>query len=130
MGYQRGRIIEVEFPVQRESENDDEDSGGDIIVKKHPAVILSVPKVFDAEQYYLCAMISSSAGIDVFTFELEQEMTTPKMTKACQVRTHLIAQIWEADIVSDSPIRSINNNAFKALVQHINTIVFGVDTIV
>ena len=63
--YDNRQILEVEFPLE----------GGS---KKHPAVILSVPKVYETEQYYICAMISSIDARDQFSFPLnDDDVTNP-----------------------------------------------------
>lgn len=111
--YDNRQILEVEFPLE----------GGS---KKHPAVILSVPKVYETEQYYICAMISSIDARDQFSFPINDEDVTNPFEEKSQVRTHLIAQIFDDEIVKTMPINYMTKETFNRLVDYINENVFGI----
>lgn len=111
--YEKGQIIEVEFPLD----------GG---YKKHPSVILSVPEVYKLEQYYICAMITSKLTNDQFSFPININDVTSPFRKQSIVRTQLIAQIFDDEIIKDRPVNHFKEDAFSRLIDYINENVFGI----
>jgi hypothetical protein len=106
------RIIEVFFPFKEDD-------------KIHPAVILSVPEVFWQEEYYICAMLTSSSARDGFSFPLLDSDTTHPLPNSSQIRTQLLAKIYEEDINKDMPINYLKKETFQRLIDHIDEKVFG-----
>jgi len=111
--YEKRQIIEVEFPLD----------GG---YKKHPAVILSVPQVYKQEQYYICAMITSKRTHDQFSFPIQTTDVTKPFHRQSIVRTQLIAQIFDGEIIKDRPVNHFKEDAFSRLIDYINENVFGI----
>jgi mRNA-degrading endonuclease toxin of MazEF toxin-antitoxin module len=83
--YQQGDIILVNFPLPKG-------------FKLHPAVVISVSEVYESEESYICAMISSVRINDNFSFLLNDEMLTNNLDKQSQVRCQLIALLHEDEI--------------------------------
>lgn len=113
MAYHKRRIVEVFFPLKNED-------------KLHPAVILSIPKVYYQDDFYICAMITSSDTQDQFSFPLSDSDTTKPFSKSSQIRLHLIAQIFEKDINKDMPINELSTDCFERLIDHIEEKVFDI----
>ena len=114
MPYSKRQIVEVAFNV-----NDR--------IEEHPGVIISVEQVYDQEAFYHCAMISTTTNYkDRFSFFLSEEDTTNhQLEEGSQVRTHLITQVKDNHIVSDTPRNHLTTDAFMRLVDHIDENVFG-----
>jgi hypothetical protein len=117
MPYSKRQIVEVYFDFEGET-------------KPHPAIILSVEDVYHTEEFYLCAMISSSNRSDEFSFPLRDEDVSKPLKKGSCVRTHLIAPIPEDQINKATPINHIKTESFQRLIDHIDEVVFGLEYIV
>jgi mRNA-degrading endonuclease toxin of MazEF toxin-antitoxin module len=64
----------------------------------HSAVVISVSEVYESEESYICAMISSVQINDNFSFLLNNEMLSNNLDKQSQVRCQLIALLHEDEI--------------------------------
>lgn len=114
MALKRGDIIEVyfDFPRVRNS-------------KPHPAVILSNEDVYDKEEGYICAIMSSSKNfIDKFTFEVDDKMLQkPNNKKFSQVRCHLVTFVYEVHLNEKNYAKnSFKTNSLERLISHINEV--------
>jgi mRNA-degrading endonuclease toxin of MazEF toxin-antitoxin module len=83
--FQQGDIILVNFPLPKG-------------FKLHPAIVISVSEVYESEESYICAMISSVQINDNFSFLLNNEMLSNNLDKQSQVRCQLIALLHEDEI--------------------------------
>lgn len=109
MAYQRGDIVEVPFQIPHHGR-----------IEKHPAVIISNQAVFDNDECYICAMMTSSKVVDEFTFEIEDEMlTSPNSKEFAQVRCHLIAYVLKGHIVNNSKRNKLKRAYVDQLVEYI-----------
>lgn len=113
MPYSKRQIIEINFTVNGRKE-------------PHPGVILFIDDVYNAESFYLCAMISSSEREDAFTFKLFDDDLTHPLPKVSQVRSHLIFQAFDEDILGDAPTQFMKEEPFNRLIDHIDEVVFNV----
>jgi len=114
MSFQRGDIIEVFFdlPYSRET-------------KTHPAIIISNDEVYDKDEVYVCVMMTSSDQIDMFSFEITQDMLNNTNNKNfSQARCHLISYVMDKHIVGNKPKNSLKENALNRLIVRINNTVF------
>lgn len=94
----------------------------------HSAVVLSTTEVYHHDKTYVCAMMSSNAVQDKFTFELENSMLqNPNNKFNSQVRSHLITYISDAEVrpTNGLPYNRLRQHAMERLISHINTVVFG-----
>ena len=115
MALNRGDIIDVFFDLPYSKES-----------KTHPAVILSNEDVYDADELYVCVMMTSVENKDLFTFEITQEMLQmPNNKKFSQIRCHLITYIMEKHIISKYPKNTLKPNALERLIARINEVTFN-----
>ncbi len=85
MIFEYGDIVEVYFDLPHARET-----------KLHPAIIISNYKVYDQDEIYICVMMTSNTNIDLFSFEITQEMLFQKNNKPfSQARCHLITYVHE-----------------------------------
>ena len=111
MSFKKGDIISFDFEMP---------STGEYV--EHSAVVLSCDEMYQKEKCYLCAMMTSNAASDRFTFKLENSMLEKASSKAdTQVRCHLITYVWEGHVSqSRSPLNRINANSMQRLLERIN----------
>lgn len=102
---EQGDIVLVNFPLP---------TG----FKLHPAVIVSNEEVYETEECYIGAMITSSKIHDNFSFELTNDMLTKPLDKPCQVRCQLIALFNENEI--DKKISKLKKEHLSKLVRQIS----------
>ena len=114
MSFQRGDIIEVFFDLPYSKET-----------KTHPAIIISNEDVYDKDDVYVCVMMTSSSQIDMFSFEITQDMLNYTNNKDfSQARCHLISYVMDKHIVCNKPKNSLKENALNRLIVRINNTVF------
>ena len=115
MALNRGDIIDVFFELPYSKET-----------KTHPAIILSNEDVYDADELYVCVMMTSIEKKDLFSFEITQDMLQmPNNKKFSQARYHLITYIMEKHIFSKYPKNTIKPNALNRLLERINEVTFN-----
>jgi mRNA-degrading endonuclease toxin of MazEF toxin-antitoxin module len=108
MVYSRGDIIEVPFLL----------SGNKTL--NHPAVIISNEAVHDAENWYICIMLTSQSKTDRFTFRITDEMLVKPNDKAfAQARCHIITYALESQIIRNSNRNRMKRNHVNRLVEHV-----------
>lgn len=111
--YDKRRVVEAYFDYPKGNP------------ENHPVVILSIPRVFELEEYYLCAMITGKNIDDEFSFHLEDsEYTGDAFPKQSQVRIHLIGPVFEKDIVPNNKRTYLTTQCFERLVDSIAEVVF------
>ena len=116
MSFQRGDIIEVYFDLPYSKET-----------KTHPAIIISNEDVYDKDEVYVCVMMTSITQIDLFSFEITQDMLTQKNNKDfSQARCHLISYVSDKHIVGNRPKNTLKENALNRLLVKINDTVFSI----
>ncbi|MGI0106606.1 type II toxin-antitoxin system PemK/MazF family toxin [Salinimicrobium sp. WS361] len=110
--FKRGDIIEVFFDLPYSKET-----------KTHPAIIISNEDVYDADEIYICVMMTSSSEEDLFTFEIKQEMLQRQNNKIySQARCHLITYVMEKHIVGNYAKNSLKPAAVNRLIARINEV--------
>jgi mRNA-degrading endonuclease toxin of MazEF toxin-antitoxin module len=115
MSFKRGDIIEVYFDLPYSKET-----------KTHPAIIISNEDVYDKDESYVCVMMSSSTDIDMFTFEITQDMLSQTNNKPfSQARCHIITFVQEKHIYGNRVMNSLKENALNRLIVRINDTVFS-----
>lgn len=115
MSFKRGDIIDVYFDLPYSKET-----------KTHPAIIISNEDVYDKDELYVCVMMTSNSQLDMFSFEITQDMLSQTNNKVfSQARCHLISYVMEKHIVGNSPKNSLKENALNRLIVRINDTVFS-----
>ena len=117
MALNRGDIIDVffEFPKVKNTTT-------------HPAIIISNQEVYEADDGYICVIMTSSNYIDQFTFELTNEMLQKSNTKSfSQARCHMITFVHEKHIFDRYPKNTLKPNAVERLIAHLNEVSFSDD---
>lgn len=113
MIFEYGDIVEVFFDLPHSRET-----------KLHPAIIISNYKVYDQDEIYICVMMTSSTNIDLFSFEITQEMLFNKNSKPfSQARCHLITYVKEKHF-EKRPINKMKSIYVEQLVEKINLVCF------
>ena len=113
MPYSKRQIIEVLFPL----------NGG---FEPHPAVIMSVEDVYNDEGFYLACLVTSTGVRDKFSFILDDDDVSAPFKKKSQVRLHMIFQVFEDDILADTPRNFMDETSFQRLIDFIDENVFGI----
>ncbi|GAB5408372.1 MAG: hypothetical protein BalsKO_07370 [Balneolaceae bacterium] len=116
MPYSKRQIVEVEFPIN-----------GRLL--PHPAVILSVEKVYKDEGFYLACLITSTTVRDKFSFVLDDDDVTKPFKKQSQVRLHMLFQVYDEDILSDTPEKYLKEESFQRMIDFMDENVFGISYI-
>jgi hypothetical protein len=119
MAINRGDVIEVFFDFPRVR-----------TTKCHPAIIISNQDVYDADDGYVCVMMTSSKNfIDKFTFEITQDMLQRTNNKSfSQARCHLVTFIQEKHLDNNNNAKNtLKPNAVERLIAHINQVTFADD---
>ncbi len=112
MAFQRGDIVEVPFQIPHHGR-----------IEKHPAIILSNDDVYDQDECYICAMMTTSTRVDQFTFLVEDEMLRNPNTKDfAQVRCHLISYVLKSQIVPNSQRNRMKGDYVDKLVEYISVV--------
>jgi mRNA interferase MazF len=118
MALGRGDIIDVffEFPKVKNTTT-------------HPAIIISNQEVYDADDGYICVIMTSSNNfVDKFTFELTDEMLqNPNNKKFSQARCHMVTFVHENHIYDKYPKNTLKPNSVERLIAHINQVSFSDD---
>jgi mRNA interferase MazF len=110
--YERGDIVFVYFDLPKTDNS-----------KPHPAIILSNTEVYNADELYICAMMTSSEHIDMFSFEVNEDMLVKASNKKfSQVRCHLISYIQEKHFCNARPFNHLKEYAVDNLVNRIKEI--------
>lgn len=104
-------IVEPAFPVRN----------GQIL--RHPALVISVQEVLDAEDVFYAVMLSTKETNEDFIFELLPEMLTMPSEKRSFVKCQLLDKFRERDVIAK--FGSMKQAYFKELLQQINLSVFG-----
>lgn len=86
MKVSQGDIVEVVFPAPGKSKN-------------HPVIVVSNNELIESEEAFIAVMISSTAPIDEYTFQLESHMFSVPMKKQCQARCHLISIFSNYEVI-------------------------------
>ena len=105
MPFQRGEIIEVNFPLP----------GGEL--QPHPVVVISNNDINDNEDAFICVMCSSSTVDDDYTFWLSNDMLSNPTLLRTQVRCHLIALADNNDVLNRRS--RLNQTHFENLINKI-----------
>ncbi|MGB2528553.1 type II toxin-antitoxin system PemK/MazF family toxin [Flagellimonas sp. SN16] len=117
MAYNRGDIVEVYFDLPYSKET-----------KLHPSVIISNQDVYDADEIYICAMITSSDQTDQFSFKITDDMLVNKSKKITgQVRCHLVTYIKESHVFNGRALNSMKQHAVNRLVERISEVSLSED---
>ncbi|AIY14643.1 type II toxin-antitoxin system PemK/MazF family toxin [Cellulophaga baltica] len=116
MAFKRGDIIMVYFDLPYSKGND-----------SHPAIIISNDDVHNSDDIFICVMITSVDGKDLFSFEIEDSMLENKKNVSGQARCHLLAFVQEKQIAEKRPINTLKPNAVNRLVEKINEISISED---
>jgi len=115
MAFKRGDIIMVYFDLPYAKSN-----------ASHPAVIISNDDVHNSEDSYLCVMITSVDGNDLFTFNLEPSMLESGSVTG-QARCHLIGFVQERQIAETHPIATLKKEVVNRLVERISEVSISED---
>lgn len=108
MTYQRGDIVELSLILPPGNK-----------VQPHPVVIVSNEDVHNGDDCYIGVMLTHSEQIDVFAFELSNEMfTKPNTDKYAQARCHLITYFLESHVNANYKNR-MKENSVNQLVEHV-----------
>lgn len=117
MSFHPGDIISFDFPMP---------STGRYLT--HSAVVLSCTEVYDHDNIYVCAMMSSNNTNDRFTFKLDNTMLQNANSKGTsQIRCHLITYVDATKVhpTQGKPYNRLTKQALKMLFSHINNSTFG-----
>lgn len=113
--FSRGDVIEVFFDLPYSKET-----------KTHPAIIISNEDVYDADEIYICVMMTSIPDRDLFTFEISQDMLERKNSKDfSQARCHLISYVMEKHIVGNYAKNKLKPSVVDRLIERINEVAFN-----
>jgi hypothetical protein len=108
MTYQRGDIVELPLILPPDNK-----------VKPHPVVIISNEDVHEGDDCYIGVMLTHSKEIDVFTFELSNEMFVKfNSDKYAQARCHLVTYFLKSHITADYKNR-MKENSVNQLAEHV-----------
>lgn len=111
MPFERGDIIEVPFLIPHTNR-----------YANHPCVIISNNDVYDADDCYICVMLTTSTIDDKFTFLIDNSMLVkPNNRDFSQARCHLISYVLEKHFVNILSKNRMKPNAVDRLVQYIVT---------
>lgn len=113
----RGDIIDIhfEFPRMRGS-------------KTHPAIIISNSDVYDAEEGYVCVIMTSREFTDKFTFQITDDMLQGKNNKTfSQARCQFVTFVHEDHIIDRYAKNTLKPNSVERLITHINNYTFAED---
>lgn len=119
MALKRGDIVEVYFDFPKVK-----------TTQCHPAIIISNQDVYDADDCYVCViMTSSKLFVDKFTFEVKNEMLQFENNKDySQARCHLITVVEEKHLINkNSAKNSLKPNALNKLIAYINEVTISDD---
>ncbi len=112
MAFKRGDIVKVFFKLPYIKGND-----------SHPAIIISNQDVYDIDESYICVMMTSVEKIDMFSFEISQDMLMfPNNKNFSQARCHLVSFVMENHIIDRSPINTLKEESVNRLVARINEV--------
>lgn len=114
MSYQKRRIVEAPFYLGDEE-------------KKHPAVIISDPSVFEQEGFYHCVMITGSSRFDKFSFRINDDDLDIPLKKPSQIRMHISMYFWEDELMRDQPENYLSETAFERLIHQMQSEVYGIE---
>ena len=113
MRVHQGEIVEVNFLLPN----------GEF--KPHPTIVLSSNNVNHFEDAFIGVMISSSAPIDEFSYELHNDMLLKPTKKPCQVRCQLLSLIPESQVIGKHG--GIKRKYLKEIIAKINDSVLNVE---
>jgi len=112
MSFERGDIIE--YPFLNPETNK---------LQPHPGIILSNQAVYDADECYICVMLTTSRYRDKFTFEITNDMLVrPNNVPFAQARLHLITYVREKDIKKGPPKNRMKESSVNRLVEFIKIV--------
>lgn len=115
MPYQRGNIIEIAFDLPYDGSS-----------PTHPFVIISNDDVYEYDGMYVCVMLTHMKKIDLYTFEITEDMLLKKGDgKFSQARCHIIANVRDEDIIPNNQRNSLKLNAVSRIIAHVNATTFG-----
>lgn len=101
-------------------------------IDPHPYLIISCEDSISCEgkRHYTGVMLTHSGYKNRFTFKIEKEMIDGSWSDDwSQARAHLLATFTNDDIADTNQyLGKIKKAFFKALLEHINTYVFKVDS--
>jgi hypothetical protein len=114
MSFEKGDIVSLEFEIP---------NSGKYV--EHSAIVLSCKEVYNHDKCYICAMMTSNAAIDRFTFRINDSMLDKPSSKPnSQVRCHLITYVLEKHIIPPKPYNKMNKQGMERLMAHIIEVTF------
>lgn len=114
MSFKKGDIVSLDFEMPN--------SGAYI---EHSAVIISCDAVYNHDKCYICAMMTSNAIIDRFSFKIDNSMLDKPSNKTnSQVRCHLITYVLERHIKPLQPYNKLKTQAIERLLAYIAVVTF------
>jgi len=112
MPFERGDIVEYSFLIPDTNK-----------YEPHPALIISNQDVYDADECYICVMLTTSERNDIFTYEITDDMLQkPNNVPYAQARLHLVTYVLEKHITMRLPKNRMKANSVDKLVEHIREI--------
>lgn len=95
MPYQRGDVVEIHFLLPHNNRH-----------AEHPAIIISNDAVYDADEIYICVMVTHSSANDELSFELNDSMfENSRQAIQGYAKAHLIAYALDKHIVRNSSVK-------------------------
>lgn len=108
MTFQRGDIVELPLTLPPDGK-----------LLPHPVVIISNEDVHEGDDCYIGVMLTHSTYIDMFTFELSDDMfVKPNTDKYAQARCHLITYFIKSHVSGNYKNR-MKEEAVNRLVEHV-----------
>jgi len=91
----------------------------------HPAVVVSVDDIFEAEGFFYAVLLSTKNIFPDFTFEVKPNMINkPRNERVGYAICHMIQQFYPEDVISRTGA-SLKKEMFEQVVAKIQQVIFG-----
>jgi hypothetical protein len=93
----------------------------------HPAVVVSVDEIFEAEGFFYAILLSTKNILPDFTFEITPAMiNNPRNQRIGFAVCHMVQQFYPEDVITRTGA-SLKKDIFIKVVKKVQEVVFGIE---